>query len=68
MTNIYDALRESHERQRELAAALINTQGESEYRADTFQQLKQELAAHATAEERYFYPNSRKTSGFSPRI
>lgn len=55
MTNIYDALRESHERQRELAAALINTQGESEYRADTFQQLKQELAAHATAEERYFY-------------
>lgn len=55
MITIYDALRESHDRQRELAAALIHTQGESDYRADTFQQLKLELAAHATAEERYFY-------------
>ena len=55
MITIYDALRESHDRQRELAAALIHTQGESDYRAEVFQQLKLELAAHATAEERYFY-------------
>ena len=55
MITIYDALRESHDRQRELAAALIHTQGESDYRAEVFQQLKLELAAHATAEERHFY-------------
>ena len=55
MTTIYDALRESHDVQRQLAAALVQTQGASEERAQIFQQLKLELAAHATAEERYFY-------------
>lgn len=55
MTTIYDALRESHDVQRQLAAALVQTQGASDERAQIFQQLKLELAAHATAEERYFY-------------
>lgn len=55
MTTIYDALRESHDLQRQLAAALAQTQGASDERMQIFQQLKHELAAHATAEERYFY-------------
>lgn len=55
MTTIYDALRESHDLQRQLAAALVQTQGASDERMQLFQQLKHELAAHATAEERYFY-------------
>ncbi|MFZ3194207.1 MAG: hemerythrin domain-containing protein [Moraxellaceae bacterium] len=55
MTTIYDALRESHDLQRQLAAALVQTQGASDERMQIFQQLKHELAAHATAEERYFY-------------
>lgn len=55
MTTIYDALRESHDVQRQLAAALVQTQGASDERMQIFQQLKHELAAHATAEERYFY-------------
>lgn len=55
MINIYDALRESHDQQRQLADALIQTQGETDQRGQIFQQLKLELAAHATAEERHFY-------------
>lgn len=55
MTTIYDALRESHDLQRQLSAALVQTQGASDERMQIFQQLKHELAAHATAEERYFY-------------
>ena len=55
MTNIYDALRDSHDTQRQLADQMIQTQGASDQRMQIFQQLKLELAAHATAEERYFY-------------
>lgn len=55
MITIYDALRESHDRQRQLADALTHTQGDTNERSQIFQQLKLELAAHATAEERYFY-------------
>lgn len=55
MTTIYDALRQSHDRQRQLADQLVQTQGATEQRAEIFKQLKHELAAHATAEERYFY-------------
>lgn len=55
MITIYDALRESHDRQRQLADALIHTQGDTNERGQIFQELKLELAAHATAEERYFY-------------
>ena len=55
MTTIYDALRDSHDVQRKLADELVQTQGASEQRAEIFKQLKHELAAHATAEERYFY-------------
>ena len=53
--NIFEALRESHERQRTYAKALIKTSGDTPERVDAYQQLKAELQAHATAEERHFY-------------
>ena len=52
---IFEALRESHDRQRALAERLITTHGDSEERTELFQQLKEELLAHARAEERFFY-------------
>lgn len=53
--NIFEALRESHERQRTYARALIKTSGDTPERVEAYQQLKSELQAHATAEERHFY-------------
>jgi len=53
--NIFEALRISHDTQRTLADALVQTQGDSRERALVFKELKRELAAHAAAEERFFY-------------
>lgn len=53
--NIFEALRESHERQRGYADALVQTHGDSQERVDAYKQLKAELQAHETAEERHFY-------------
>ncbi|TCM70950.1 hemerythrin HHE cation binding domain-containing protein [Acinetobacter calcoaceticus] len=53
--NIFEALRDSHDRQRELAQQLIQTSGDSPERRELFDQLKNELYAHAVAEDRYFY-------------
>jgi hypothetical protein len=53
--NIFQALRVSHENQRLLADQLIQTQGDSPERMSLFNELKRELAAHAAAEERFFY-------------
>ena len=53
--NIFEALRESHERQRTYAKALIATSGDSPERVEAYKQLKAELQAHETAEERHFY-------------
>ena len=53
--NIFEALRESHEVQRILAEKLIKTSGDSEERRELFELLKNELFAHAVAEDRYFY-------------
>jgi len=54
-TTIFEALRESHERQRVLYGALTDTSGDTPERRDLFEQLKKELAAHAQAEDRHFY-------------
>ncbi|WP_410210260.1 hemerythrin domain-containing protein [Aquirhabdus sp.] len=51
---IYEALRQSHEIQRDLYAKLLKTQGDSTERDELFTSLKIELAAHAAAEERHF--------------
>lgn len=53
--NIFEALRESHDIQRELAEQLVQTSGDTPERRDLFDQLKNELFAHAVAEDRYFY-------------
>lgn len=53
--NIFEALRESHERQRGYADALVQTHGDSPERVEAYKQLKAELQAHETAEERHFY-------------
>lgn len=53
--NIFEALRESHDRQRTYADALIKTSGDTPERAEAYKQLKSELQAHETAEERHFY-------------
>ena len=53
--NIFEALRVSHETQRTLANQLILTSGDSPERSLLFKELKLELAAHAAAEERFFY-------------
>lgn len=53
--NIFEALRTSHDTQRTLADQLIATQGDSHHRDVLFKELKCELAAHAAAEERFFY-------------
>ncbi|WP_446892456.1 hemerythrin domain-containing protein [Acinetobacter sp. NS4_7] len=53
--NIFEALRQSHDIQRDLAHQLTQTSGDSPERRAIFDQLKNELFAHAVAEDRYFY-------------
>lgn len=53
--NIFEALRVSHETQRALAARLLAGQADTGERLHVFAELKQELLAHETAEERCFY-------------
>lgn len=55
MTTIFEALRQSHDVQRELAEKLIHTSGDTTERRSLFDALKNELFAHAVAEDRYFY-------------
>ena len=52
---IFEALRISHDRQREYVDAVLRTSGDTQERVDAYQQLKEELYAHETAEERHFY-------------
>ncbi|HAD98757.1 MAG TPA: hemerythrin [Cryomorphaceae bacterium] len=53
--NIFESLREDHQKQRTLVDILVKTHGDSEGRDEIFQKLKHELQIHADAEERYFY-------------
>lgn len=52
---IFEALRNSHQLQRQFAEQLIQTSGNSPERRELFSQFKNELFAHAVAEDRYFY-------------
>lgn len=52
---IFEALRQDHEKQRLLIKIVLNTTGSSESRKTYFAQLKVALQSHASAEERYFY-------------
>jgi len=53
--NIFQALLVSHRAQRELIARLLASKIASEEWQHVFEELKAELAAHETAEERCFY-------------
>jgi hypothetical protein len=53
--NIFEALRVSHQTQRELSARLLVSLSDSPERQKVFVELKRELIAHETAEERCFY-------------
>ncbi|HAS7000805.1 TPA: hemerythrin domain-containing protein [Vibrio parahaemolyticus] len=55
MKNIFDVLKESHEKQRLLLDALMETSGDSPTRREFYRDLKHDLEQHAVAEERYFY-------------
>jgi len=52
---IFESIRADHDTQRTLIDLLVKTEGDSEGRNEIFDKLKVELAAHAAAEERYFY-------------
>ncbi len=53
--DIFDALLQSHELQRSIAKRLLSVIGDRSQRQGDFEQLKAELVAHETAEERAFY-------------
>ncbi len=53
--NIFTALRHDHDKQRLLIKAILETKGDSPSRHKFFEDLKEELEAHAVAEERFFY-------------
>jgi len=53
--NIFEALRVSHETQRELSAHLLASEPGTPERSRVFLELKRELLVHEAAEERCFY-------------
>jgi hemerythrin-like domain-containing protein len=53
--DIFEALLQSHQRQRAHCDRLLKGIGEPDERHQAFDQLRTEMAAHETAEERAFY-------------
>ncbi|HYF20054.1 MAG TPA: hemerythrin domain-containing protein [Ramlibacter sp.] len=53
--DIFQALLQSHERQRAISQRLLAGIGDPSERSKAFEDLKVEMAAHETAEERAFY-------------
>jgi iron-sulfur cluster repair protein YtfE (RIC family) len=53
--SIYERLKADHDRQRDLAARIVETAGDSKERRELWQAFKVELEAHASAEEQSFY-------------
>jgi len=53
--NIFEALREDHDKQRTLLKVLTQTEGDSTGRKEVFERTKTALQLHAAAEERCFY-------------
>ncbi|WP_121666368.1 hemerythrin domain-containing protein [Mesonia aquimarina] len=53
--NIFEAIREDHDIQRDLCEKVLDTNGKTEDRKKYWDQLKKELVVHADAEERTFY-------------
>lgn len=55
VTNIFQALLVSHRVQRELYARLLASKPATDEREHVFEELRRELSAHETAEERCFF-------------
>lgn len=55
MMTIFQALLVSHQTQRELYARMLDSKPSTGERQHIFEELKRELSAHETAEERCFY-------------
>lgn len=53
--NIFEALREDHDKQRKILAQMVKTSGDTAERSKLYEELKKELHIHADAEERHFY-------------
>jgi len=53
--NIFETIREDHDRQRSMLDQLVSTEGASDERKKLFNEIKEELSEHADAEERHFY-------------
>jgi type I site-specific restriction endonuclease len=53
--DIFEALLASHTTQRDIAKRLLSHVGDTKGREGIYDELKRELAAHETAEERAFY-------------
>lgn len=53
--NIFEALREDHDKQRTLVDLLVKTKGDSDGRKELLERLKTNAQVHAKAEERFFY-------------
>ena len=52
---IFESIRDDHQIQRRLIDLLVQTEGDSDGRRELFDRLRNQLAAHAAAEERFFY-------------
>lgn len=52
---IFQAIRNDHEKQRLLMKILVETSGDTDSRRNYFKELKEQLSQHAVAEERHFY-------------
>lgn len=52
---IFEALRQDHEKQRLLLKILAETSGNTAARREYYEKLKVQLESHAVAEERHFY-------------
>ena len=53
--DIYTRLKQDHQKQKMLASKIVETSGDSETRQKLFADFKDELDAHALAEEQVFY-------------
>ena len=64
--NIYEALRQSHDTQRQMCIDLLGSEPNAQTRKQLFKLLKVELEAHAAAEERFLYcPIMMEDAGLS---
>ncbi len=55
MTDIFDRLKQDHDRHRDMLEKLADTSGDSAERQDMFKKFRIEVSAHAAAEEESLY-------------